>query len=103
MWGPENTTGSAAKSEVARTGFVVGFSMSNNPPSHCWDVCSLIFMFVLERDWPQALLHEEMENLKRRRAELKRESKQAAKDQKLLAAKRQRLLKVDTPGIVSVR
>ena len=102
MWGPENTTGSAAKSEVARTGFVVGFSMSNNPPSHCWDVCSLIFMFVLERDWPQ-LLHEEMENLKRRRAELKRESKQAAKDQKLLAAKRQRLLKVYTPGIVSVR
>ena len=60
-------------------------------------------MFVLERDWPQALLHEEMENLKRRRAELKRESKQAAKDQKLLAAKRQRLLKVYTPGIVSVR
>lgn len=51
-------------------------------------------MFALECDWPQALLHEEMENLKRRRAELKRESKQAAKDQKLLAAKRQRLLKV---------
>ena len=41
-----------------------------------------------------ALLHEEMENLKRRRAELKRDAKQAAKDQKLLAAKRQRLLKV---------
>lgn len=35
-----------------------------------------------------------MENLKRRRAELKRDAKQAAKDQKLLAAKRQRLLKV---------
>eukprot|EP00435_Cladocopium_sp_Y103_P012491 s4853_g3.t1 len=40
-----------------------------------------------------ALLHQEMENLKRRRVELKRQSKQAAKDQKLLAAKRQRLLK----------
>jgi len=31
-----------------------------------------------------------MENLKRRRAELKRDAKQASKDQKLLAAKRQR-------------
>ena len=41
----------------------------------------------------QALLHQEMETLKRRRVELKRQSKQAAKDQKLLAAKRQRLLK----------
>ncbi|CAL1141185.1 unnamed protein product [Cladocopium goreaui] len=36
-----------------------------------------------------ALLHQEMETLKRRRVELKRQSKQAAKDQKLLAAKRQ--------------
>ena len=34
-----------------------------------------------------------MEALKRRRAELKRECKLATKDQKLLAAKRQRLLK----------
>ena len=40
----------------------------------------------------EALLHEEMEALKRRRGELKRQCRQAARDSKVLAKKRQRLL-----------
>ena len=32
--GSESTTSSAAKSDVAPTGFLVGFSVSINPPTH---------------------------------------------------------------------
>lgn len=41
----------------------------------------------------EALLHQEMQDLKRRRDTLKRQCKDAAKEQKLLDAKRRRLLK----------
>lgn len=43
----------------------------------------------------KALLHQEMENLKRLRAYSKRQSKQAAKEQKNLEAKRQRMMKAN--------
>ena len=46
--GPESTTASTAKSDVALAHFLPGFSMSNNPA--IVGTCSSIFMFVLERD-----------------------------------------------------
>ena len=46
--GPESTTASTAKSDVAVAHFLPGFSMSNNPA--IVGTCSSIFMFVLERD-----------------------------------------------------
>ena len=46
--GPESTTASTAKSDVALAHFLPGFSMSNNPA--IVGTYSSIFMFVLERD-----------------------------------------------------
>lgn len=45
---------------------------------------------------PEALLHQEMQDLKQRRETLKRQCKNAAKEQKLLDAKRRRLLKAES-------
>ena len=50
----------------------------------------------------QALLHVEMENLKRRRAELKRSLKAAAKDAKVLQNRRARLLKAGCAMLAAV-
>lgn len=44
----------------------------------------------------QALLHQEMTELRQRRADLKRQAREAAKEEKALAKKRQRLMQAES-------
>lgn len=55
-----------------------------------------LFCVVVPRFDFEALLHQEMQDLKQRRETLKRQCKDAAKEQKLLDAKRRRLLKASS-------
>ena len=54
---------------------------------------------IVHDSWAgQALLHQEMADLRQRRSDLKRQVRDAAKEERNLAKKRQRLMQVGEPG-----